>query len=262
MTNSLATRALLGVLLSLVCIQCSSTGLAGQQPSASTTRPGSRPLLDSWINAGFLLLEGTYGTELVAPWDVFDHVQYHAEGGIRVFTVAPSKDPVATAEGLRIVPDFTFDNHPDIDLLVVPSAENSRGSDLQKTGVVEWVRRTGTDADHVMSLCWGAFVLAEANLLDGLSCTTFPTDYENLAQRYPDLDVRVNASFVHDGPAITSQGGRKSYDAALYVVESLYGRKTAQGIAGGLLVPWPPQTQPRPTFVSDGPPVPSEEPAP
>ena len=255
MTKSVHLRAFLGVLMGLLSIQCSSVMLAEPPAEEGTGNAVAETDSEAWINAGFLLLDGTYGTELVAPWDVFDHVQYHAHGGIRVFTVSPTKNPIATAEGLRIVPDFSFDDHPEIDLLVVPSAENSRGSDLQLKAVTEWVRTNGRNADHVMSLCWGAFMLAEADLLNGLSCTTFPTDYETLAQRYPALDVRINASFVHDGRAITSQGGRKSFDAALYFVESIFGRETASGVADGLLIPWPPKDQPRPTFVSDGQPV-------
>ncbi len=233
--------------VALGSVHCTSTMHASDAEAADVEAEAN------WLSAGFLLLPGTYGTELVAPWDVLEHVQYHTDGGIRVFTVSPTSDPVATAEGLRVVPDHTFDNHPAIDILIVPSAENSRDKDLSRADVVTWVETIGGDAQYVMSLCWGAFVLAESGLLDGKSCTTYPSDYETLARRYPSLDVRVNASFVHDGNAITSQGGRLSYDAALYLVEHLFGRDVATGVSNGLLVPWPPQEQPRPTFVSDGP---------
>jgi transcriptional regulator GlxA family with amidase domain len=51
----------------------------------------------------------------------------------------------------------------------------------------------------------------------------------------------VNVSFVHDRRAITSQGGIRSYDAAIYLVDHLFGTEVARQVGEGLLVPWPPQ---------------------
>jgi transcriptional regulator GlxA family with amidase domain len=192
------------------------------------------------LRAGFLIVDGVYNTELMAPWDVFQHTVYQTQPGIQVFTVSPDGEMVTTAEGLRILPDHGFDDAPPIDILVVPSAENSRGGDLENREMIDWVRRTGERAQVVMSLCWGAFVLAEAGLLDGRSCTTFPRDYKTFAERFPDTDLHVNVSFVHDGKALTSEGGARSYDAAMYLVDRLLGEEVAKGVGGGLLIPWPP----------------------
>ena len=116
--------------------------------------------------------------------------------------------------------------------------------------MIEWVRETGADAEYVMSLCWGAFVLAEAGLLDDVACTTFPADYDTFVERFPEHDLRVNVSFVHSGRAITSQGGAQSFDAAMYLVDRLYGREVAQRIGRGLLIEWPPADL---AYVSDRP---------
>ncbi len=192
--------------------------------------------------AGFLLVDGVYNTELTAPWDVLQHTRYHVRGEpwIDVVSISPDGRPVTTAEGLRLTPDFGFADAPALDILVVPSAQGSRGTDLENRELVEWVRRVGSDARFVVSLCWGAFVLAEADLLDGRSATTFPSDYESFARRFPGIDLQVNVSFVHDGPALTSQGGARSFDVAMYLVAHLYGNEVARGIGGGLLLPWPP----------------------
>ena len=64
------------------------------------------------LNAGFLLIDGVYNSELMAPYDIFQHTIFHADGGIKVFTVAPEDVAVTTFEGLRILPDYTFDDHP------------------------------------------------------------------------------------------------------------------------------------------------------
>jgi transcriptional regulator GlxA family with amidase domain len=197
------------------------------------------------LQAGFLIVDGVYNTELTAPYDVLEHSAYHVrEGlGIDVFTVSPTGDAVTTAEGLKILPDYSFDTAPAIDILVVASAEGSRDSNLENRELIDWVRKRGRQAHIVMSLCWGAFVLAEADLLDGRTGTTFPGDYGTLARRFPEIDLLVNVGFVHDGHAITSQGGARSFDAAMYLVELLYGPEAARGVGGGLLIPWPPQPQ-------------------
>ena len=89
-----------------------------------------------------------------------------------------------------------------------------------------------------MSLCDGAFILAKAGLLDDVQCTTFPSDIGRFRETFPQLDVKEGISFVHDGKAITSAGGAKSYDPALYLVEYLYGKRAAEGVAGGLVIDW------------------------
>jgi transcriptional regulator GlxA family with amidase domain len=220
---------------------------------ASAPAPAAEASQPSALRAGFLIVDGVYNTELMAPYDVFEHTRHHApDGGIEVFTVSPDGEQIVSAEGLRIVPDFSFADAPPIDILVVPSAEGSRDADLENTALVEWVRDRGSRARYVVSLCWGAFVLAEAGLLDGHACTTFPSDYARFASAFPEADLRFNVSFVHDRGRFTSQGGARSYEVAMYVVDHLFGADVAAGVGGGLLIPWPPPPGERPAIVSDG----------
>jgi putative intracellular protease/amidase len=206
-------------------------GLSG--PAADL--PKDRPL-----RAGILVLNGVYNTELAAPFDVLHHTQFHTQPGMQVFTVSQDGRPVTTFEGLKITPDHSFANAPQIDVLVVPSTRGSMDADLQNQALLDWVRTTGAQARHVLSLCDGTFVLAKAGLLQGIPVTTFPDDYGRFSQMFPNLDLRINVSFVDAGKVITSQGGTRSYEAAMHLVDRLYGRQVAEGIGKGLLVPWPP----------------------
>ncbi len=206
--------------------------------------PTDRPLV-----AGFLVVPGVYNSELMAPYDVLQHTVFHTKPGIEVFTVSPDGTPLTTFEGLRLVPHHSFATAPPIDLLVVPSAEHSMDTDLENGALIGWVAETGKRARFVMSLCDGAFVLAAAGLLDGRAVTTFPGDQDAFAARFPQLDLRRGVSFVHDGPFLTSQGGAKSYDPAMYLVDHLYGEKVAQGVGHGLIIPWPPTAESMPAVV-------------
>ncbi len=193
------------------------------------------------LQAAFLIVDGVYNSELVAPMDVLQHTLSHTDNGIRVFTVSQKAEPITTFEGLRIIPDYAFDadSLPPIDILIVPSAQHSMDSDLMNMGLLDFVKTRGHEASYVMSLCDGAFVLAKAGLLDLHDCTTFPGDVGKFREAFPKLKVHENVSFVHDRKLITSAGGARSYEPALYLVELLYGKKAAEGIArGGLVIDW------------------------
>jgi transcriptional regulator GlxA family with amidase domain len=192
-------------------------------------------------NVAFLIMEGTYNTEFTAPYDIFQHTRYRK--GIRAmntFTVANTKDPITTFEGLRVLPDYDYtrDLLPPIDILVIPSAEHHLDSDLKDTVMLNFVRKVDRDALFMTSHCDGAFVLAKAGLLDAVVSTTFPADIGAYKKMFPGLTVADSVLFVHNGKYITSAGGAKSFDAALYLCELLYGKEVASSIAGGLVINW------------------------
>ena len=187
---------------------------------------------------GFLVLPGVYNSELMAPYDVLDHVRFRTKDAPRVFTVAPKAGSLRTFEGLTLTPHHTFADAPSIDLLVVPSAEHNMDTDLEDAGLIAWVRQTGREAKLVLSLCDGAFVLAKAGLLDGLEATTFPGDQDRFAKMFPAVKLQRGVIFVHDGKAVTSVGGARSYDPAMYLVERLYGDDARAKIGEGLVLDW------------------------
>ena len=212
-----------------------------QQPRVAPAAelPKDRPL-----RAGFLVLDGVFNTELTAPMDILHHTVFHTKPGIEVFLVSPDGKPIRTFEGLSITPDYSFKTAPSIDVLVVPSAEHNMDSDLENEALIAWVEETGRNAFYVMSLCDGAFVLAKAGLLKRKRVTTFPGDQDAFAKMFPKLDLERGVSFVHDGPILTSEGGARSFDVALYFVDHLYGEEVAKGVAQGMVLPWPPVAQP------------------
>jgi len=205
---------------------------ATTQPVARTSGTGEP------INVGVLALDGVYNSELMAPWDIFHHTVFHTKPGMRVFTVGREKGFVETFEGLRIAVEYALEDAPRIDLLVVPSAEHNMDTDLQDDRLIEWVGARGRAARYVLSVCDGAFVLAAAGLLEGRLCTTFPGDIAALGERYTGLRVVQGVSFVADGTVITGAGGALSYDPALYLVETIYGKKVARGVGRGMALDW------------------------
>jgi len=186
-------------------------------------------------------MDGVYNTELTAPYDIFHHTVFRDSiRPMQVFTVAQFDRPVVTFEGLRILPDYTFDSDemPKIDILVVPSAEFHLDKDLENETMLEFIRKASAKAEYVTSHCDGAFVLAKAGILNGVVSTTFPSDIDAYKKMFPKLEVISDVLFVHDGKYITSAGGAKSFEASLYLAELLYGKKVAKQLAKGLVIDW------------------------
>jgi len=230
----------------ILFIGCNSTETKKEaekkNPKTETKIEKKSPELEpNRYNVAFLIMDGTYNTELTAPFDIFQHTIFR-EGikAMNTFTVANTNEAITTFEGMRILPDFNYikDNLPLIDILVVPSAEHHLDTDLDDEALISFVQQVDKEAKFVTSHCDGAFVLAKAGVLDNVVSTTFPSDIDKMRTMFPSLDIRKDVLFVHDGKYITSAGGAKSFEAALYLIEHLYGKDIADSIAGGLVIDW------------------------
>ena len=191
------------------------------------------------LNVGFVILDAVYNSELMAPYDVIQHTVFRDDQHyMQPFIVAPTLDPVVTFEGIEVKPHFTFDDAPEIDILIIPSTENSMDGDLQHEAFMHWLAGAVEEADYVLTVCDGAFPLAATGVLNGRVATTFPGDRDRFAAMFPEIDVRYDQNFVVDGKYITSVGGALSYEPAFYLVEQLYSKENADRIAQGLVWPW------------------------
>lgn len=213
-------------------------------PQEATPTAIPRPLLElapDRYNVAFLIMDGVYNTELTAPYDIFQHTIFRDSiKAMNTFMVANTLAPITSFEGIQFLPHFDYlrDSLPPIDILVIPSAEHHLDSDLEDEAMLRFVQKVAAKAQFVTSHCDGAFVLAQAGLLKERVSTTFPSDIDAMRERFPALDIRKEVLFVHDGPFITSAGGAKSFEAALYLCEHLYGAAVARRLAQGLVIDW------------------------
>jgi len=184
------------------------------------------------IMVGILLLNKPYITEFAGPLDVYHHVP---EEKLKVFIISDTDQELVTYEGMPFRANYTIENAPKLDVLVVPSGAGSLEADLKNVRVITWLQKAARDAKFITSHCEGAFLLGQAGLLDNRQATTFPVDTETLQKQYPTCRVQVGQRIVVDGNVITSPGGLASYEASLYVVEQLFGKEQALRIAAALV---------------------------
>jgi transcriptional regulator GlxA family with amidase domain len=150
--------------------------------------------------------------------------------------VAAERGPVRSQGFLQVTPVRSFADCPAPDLVVVPG-----GNVPEDRAHVEWIRRCAETSELVMSVCNGAFLLAEAGLLDGLEATTHHGSLETFAGAYPRTRVTTNRRFVDSGKVMTCAGVSAGIDGALDVVERFLGADAARGTARYMEYEWRPE---------------------
>ena len=185
------------------------------------------PPADSSIPVAFLLSEGAVVIDFCGPWEVFERVPKprNSYDAFKLFTVAETSDPIRTAGGMKIVPDYTIANAPAPKVIVIPA--QSPASEKTKA----WIREASKHTDVTMSVCTGAFVLASTGLLSGKSATTHHGAYSDLEAKYPDIHVQRGARFVEAGNLASAGGLTSGIDLALRVVERYFGEETTRETA-------------------------------
>jgi transcriptional regulator GlxA family with amidase domain len=182
-----------------------------------------RPSSNELMRVAIVMSEGVNVVDFSGPWGVFENVSV-STGGFQPLAVAETMDIVTSPTGLRIQPNYTFANVPDVKVVVIPA---QKGSD----GLREWLKKISESADVTMSVCTGAFQLAKAGLLNGKPATTHHKFLDRLEKSFPEVQVKRGVRFVEGEKISTAAGLTSGTDLALRVVERYYGRKVAQETA-------------------------------
>jgi putative intracellular protease/amidase/YHS domain-containing protein len=200
-------------------------GTQGGQSSAKTSP--LKPPLQGSIPVAFLISDGAQVIDFAGPWEVFQDVVVpgRAEHPFRLYTVSESTSPIHTSGGMKIVPDYNFENAPAPKVIVIPA----QSAPSQAT--LEWIRKSTKNTDVTMSVCTGAFVLAKTGLLSGKSATTYHGAFGRFAMQFPDIQLKRGARYVENGNLATAGGLSSGIDLALRVVERYHGREVAQKTA-------------------------------
>ncbi|WP_433204724.1 DJ-1/PfpI family protein [Dactylosporangium sp. CS-047395] len=180
------------------------------------------------------IFEGVQSLDVTGPLEVLAGANAAAGSEqYRVWIASIDGRPVRTSSGLQILPDGELAAAGPADLLIVPGGDGTRTTDPR---LVAWLREHGPEAKRLAAVCTGAFLLAEAGLLDGRQVTTHWDKCATLARRFPSVCVDAEPIFVRDGNIWTSAGVTAGIDLALALVEEDHGRDVALGIARHLVM--------------------------
>ncbi len=149
--------------------------------------------------------------------------------------VAAGPGGVAASAGLGLASLPLSSPTAPIDTLVVAGGHGVHAA-LRDTALVDWVRAKAGHCRRVVSVCSGAFLLAEAGLLDGRRAVTHWGRCAELGRRFPRVTVEPEPIFIRDGAVWTSAGVTAGIDLALALVEEDLGRVAALAVARQLVV--------------------------
>jgi transcriptional regulator GlxA family with amidase domain len=183
----------------------------------------------------FLLHDGLNSIDLAGPVEVFHTADQEVGRGAYELVTVAAQPTVRTSAGLTITPDRHLDDAPLPHTLVVPGGLGTARA-LGDQRLIAWIRATAPRCTRVTSVCSGAFLLAEAGLLDGRRATTHWSSCDQLAARYPDVTVLPDPVFVRDGHVATSAGVTAGKDHALALVEDDLGAPVARAVARRLVL--------------------------
>ncbi len=181
-----------------------------------------------------LALPGVAPFEFGVVCEVFGIDRSDSGGPSFDFTIATADPgPVPTSMGYDMVISAGLETAADADLVAVP-AHTIEAVDERYLDVVRHAERRGA---WVLSVCSGAFVLAQAGILDGRRATTHWMHTDRLARNYPGTEVDPDVLFVEDRRVVTSAGTAAGIDAALHLVRKEHGAAAANVIARRMVVP-------------------------
>jgi transcriptional regulator GlxA family with amidase domain len=185
---------------------------------------------------------GVQSLDVTGPLEVFAGAQQLIEAtgrddrGYEVQILSRDGAPLRTSSGMLVVPHAGLCDAPSaIDTLIVAGGPGSTEAAADRL-LIDWIAQASTSARRTVSVCTGAFLLAQAGLLDGRRATTHWAAARELARLYPAVDVDPEPIYVRDGQIWTSAGVTAGMDLALALVEQDLDRDGALAIARHLVL--------------------------
>lgn len=187
-------------------------------------------------NVAIFIHEGVELLDFAGPAEVFAAAKQG--NAFNVYTVASSETEITSQRFLKVRPQYTFENCPKPDIIVLPGG-NTR-IPLEDPKVMAWIKKIAPDTEVVMSVCTGAFLLNKAGLLEGKEATTHWASIDRLKSAAPKTKVYADRRVVDNGQIITCAGVSAGIDGALYLVERLHGKEVAEKTARYMEYRWEP----------------------
>lgn len=179
------------------------------------------------ITVGIVIFPDVEELDFVAPFEVLSYVNKLQPNSTRVLLIAPTLDPIKAYNGLRVLPDTTFEACPKLDILLFPGGKG-RTQWMKEPRIQSFIHTQKTELTYLVSVCTGAFFLAEAGLLVNKKATTYHSAFEEL--KHYGVEV-ISQKVVHDGMIITAGGVSSGLELGFYLLAHLFGEAMAMNVA-------------------------------
>ena len=194
------------------------------------------PAKGSNHDVAIVIYDGFTPFELGVVCEVFGEDRWVPRGDpwYRLFICGDNATPVTADTGFQVLVPHGLEKLSTVDTVIV--LPTYRPAEVAESVYVA-LRAAHARGSRILSLCGGAFVLAEAGLLDGRRAATHWAECDALSRQYPSLSVDPGVLYVDDGDILTGAGSAASIDLCLHIVRQDYGSEVATRLARQLVVP-------------------------
>ena len=199
-----------------------SENINSTEKETDTLTKHLKPFVAELPTIGLLMYNGVLQSEVIATSDVFAKPTEDGKQLFNVITIAETSNTIVTEEGMKFVPDYTFENCPKLEALFVPSAYDMYAQ-VHNDKIVDFIKRKNKETKYIVSNCAGAQLIGKSGIAEGKKIVTWIGGGKQLQIDYPNLKVQNDSliTFVEDGKFSSSNGNLASYISALNLVEKM-----------------------------------------
>jgi transcriptional regulator GlxA family with amidase domain len=193
---------------------------------------------------GILIFDDVEILDVAGPFEVFavtrlnDQQRLQQSSPFKVYLISETNKQITAIGGLRLTPDVTITECPELDLLIIPGGWGTRIESKNKI-LVNWISNQFTNDRLIASVCTGSSLLGKAGLLDGRDATTHWRAFDFLKESAPKARILKNVRFTLIEPIFTSAGVSAGIDLALRIVSHFFGTEIGQATARYMEYPYP-----------------------
>ena len=193
---------------------------------------------------GIVIFDYVEVLDFCGPFEVFtvtrinDEKRLEEPSPFEALLIAEKDGPVTTAGGMKVIPHYTFNTCPKLDILVVPGGWGTR-REINNQVMLDWLSKQALEVETLTSVCTGSMLLGFAGLLDGRKATTHWRSLDWMRESFPSVTVLYDQHVIEDGTVITSAGISAGIDMALRVVARYHGEEIARFTAKYMEYPYP-----------------------
>ncbi len=193
---------------------------------------------------GILIFDDVEILDVAGPFEVFavtrlkEKQRLQQSSPFKVYLISETKNQIISIGGLRLTPDVTISECPELDLLIIPGGWGTRKESKNKI-LLNWIGNQFTNDRLIASVCTGSSLLGKAGLLDGRDATTHWRAFDFLQESAPKARILKDVRFTLTEPIFTSAGISAGIDLALRIVSHFFGTEVGQATARHMEYPYP-----------------------
>jgi putative intracellular protease/amidase len=183
-------------------------------------------MIPAKLKLGAIIFNNFELLDLFGPLEMFGQL----EEQIEIILISEKNKIVKSTQGPQIVSDVTFENCPQIDILLIPGGLGTR-TEINNKKLIDFIRQKSKEASYVATVCTGTALLSKTKLLDFHQATTNKRAFDWVINQNSNVNWIEKARWVEDDKFFTSSGVSAGIDMALALIEKIFNREISYKIA-------------------------------